>query len=59
MDTARNYAFNLRFQHAHRSARETPRVKQAKKVLARALTIAVEDGRGLDVEAEIRRQKNE
>jgi large subunit ribosomal protein L29 len=54
-DNARTELFNLRFQHATGQLENTARLKQAKKDLARALTIARE--RGLDVETEIRRQK--
>jgi large subunit ribosomal protein L29 len=53
-DNARKELFNLRFQHATGQLENTARLKQAKKDLARALTIARE--RGIDVEAEIRRQ---
>ncbi len=56
-DTARKDVFNLRFQHATGQLENTARLKQAKKDLARALTVAQQ--RGLDVEVEIRRQKNQ
>jgi large subunit ribosomal protein L29 len=56
-DNARKELFNLRFQHATGQLENTARLKQAKHDLARALTIARE--RGLDVETEIRRQKNQ
>jgi large subunit ribosomal protein L29 len=56
-DNARKELFNLRFQHATGQLENTARLKQAKQNLARALTIAHE--RGLDVETEIRRQKNQ
>jgi large subunit ribosomal protein L29 len=52
---ARTELFNLRFQHATGQLENTARLKQAKKDLARALTIARQ--RGIDVETEIRRQK--
>jgi large subunit ribosomal protein L29 len=52
---ARTEVFNLHFQHATGQLENTARLKQAKKDLARALTIARE--RGLDVELEIRRQR--
>jgi large subunit ribosomal protein L29 len=52
---ARKELFNLRFQHATGQLENTARLKQAKKDLARALTVARE--RGIDVETEIRRQK--
>ena len=48
--------FNLRFQHATGQLENTARLKQAKQDLARGLTVARE--RGLDVEAEIRKQTN-
>jgi large subunit ribosomal protein L29 len=54
-DNARKEVFNLRFQHATGQLENTARLKQAKKDLARALTVARE--RGIDVETEIRRQK--
>jgi large subunit ribosomal protein L29 len=54
-DSARTELFNLRFQHATGQLENTARLKQAKKDLARALTIARE--RGIDVEVEIRRQR--
>jgi large subunit ribosomal protein L29 len=56
-DNARQELFNLRFQHATGQLENTARLKQAKKDLARALTIARE--RGIDVDIEIRRQKAE
>jgi large subunit ribosomal protein L29 len=52
---ARTELFNLRFQHATGQLENTARLKQAKKDLARALTVARE--RGMDVETEIRRQR--
>jgi large subunit ribosomal protein L29 len=54
-DNARQEVFNLRFQHATGQLENTARLKQAKKDLARALTLARQ--RGLDVETEIRRQR--
>jgi large subunit ribosomal protein L29 len=56
-DGARKELFNLRFQHATGQLENTARLKQAKKDLARALTVAQQ--RGLDVETEIRRQKTQ
>ena len=53
-DNAREELFNLRFQHATGQLENTARLKQAKKDLARALTVAHE--RGIDVETELRRQ---
>jgi large subunit ribosomal protein L29 len=52
--TARQDVFNLRFQHATGQLEDISRIKQAKKDLARGLTVARQ--RGLDVEAELRRQ---
>ena len=52
--TARQEVFNLRFQHTTGQLENTARMKQAKKDLARALTIARE--RGIDVDAELRRR---
>ncbi len=54
-DTARQELFNLRFQHATGQLENTARLRQAKTDLARALTEARE--RGIDIDAEIRRQK--
>jgi large subunit ribosomal protein L29 len=51
---AREELFNLRFQHATGQLENTARIKEAKKDLARGLTIARE--RGIDVETELRRQ---
>ena len=56
-DGARKELFNLRFQHATGQLENTARLKQAKKDLARALTVAQQ--RGLDVETEIRKQKTQ
>ncbi len=53
-DNARKELFNLRFQHATGQLENTARLGQAKRDLARALTIARQ--RGIDVEVEIRRQ---
>ena len=57
VDSARQELFNLRFQHATGQLENTARLKQAKKDLARALTVAGE--RSIDVETEIRRQRAE
>jgi large subunit ribosomal protein L29 len=54
-DNARKELFNLNFQHATGQLENTARLKQAKKDLARALTVA--RLRDIDVEAEIRRQR--
>ena len=51
---ARQEIFNLRFQHATGQLENTARLKQAKKDLARGLTIAKE--RGVDAETELRKQ---
>jgi large subunit ribosomal protein L29 len=56
-DTAQKEVFNLRFQHAAGQLENTARLKQAKRDLARALTVARE--RGLDVETEMRRQQTQ
>lgn len=53
---AREEVFNLRFQHATGQLENTARVKEAKRDLARALTVARQ--RDLDVEAELRKRKN-
>ena len=50
---SRTELFNLRFQHATGQLENTSRMGQAKRDLARGLTIARQ--RGLDVEAELRR----
>ena len=55
VDKARTEVFNLRFQHATGQLENTGRLGVAKKDLARALTVARE--RGLDVDAELRKQK--
>ena len=54
-DNARAELFNLRFQHATGQLENTARLTQAKRDLARALTVARQ--RGIDVETEIRRQR--
>jgi large subunit ribosomal protein L29 len=53
-DNARKELFNLRFQHATGQLENTARLGQAKRDLARALTVARQ--RGIEVETEIRRQ---
>ena len=55
VDNARKEAFNLRFQHATGQLETTAGLKNAKRDLARALTVARQ--RGLDVEAELRKQQ--
>jgi len=57
VDKARTESFNLRFQHATGQLENTAGLKNAKRDLARALTVARE--RGLDVEAELRKQRND
>ena len=52
---ARQNLFNLRFQHATGQLEDTAALGRAKKDLARALTVASE--RGIDVELELRRQR--
>jgi len=55
VDRSRQELFNLRFQHATGQLENTAGMKGAKRDLARALTISRQ--RGLDVEAELRKQK--
>jgi large subunit ribosomal protein L29 len=55
VDRSRTELFNLRFQHATGQLENTGGLRNAKKDLARGLTIA--RGRGLDVDAELRKQK--
>jgi large subunit ribosomal protein L29 len=50
---ARQEVFNLRFQHATGQLENTARLGQAKRDLARALTVARE--RGLDIDAELKK----
>jgi large subunit ribosomal protein L29 len=57
VDNARKEAFNLRFQHATGQLEDTAGLKNAKRDLARALTVARE--RGLDVDAELRKQRDD
>ena len=57
VDRSRQELFNLRFQHATGQLENTAGMKNAKKDLARALTVARE--RGLDIEAELRKQRND
>ena len=51
----REEVFNLRFQHATGQLENTARLGQAKRDLARGMTVARE--RGIDVEREARRQR--
>ena len=55
VDRSRQELFNLRFQHATGQLENTAGVKDAKKDLARGLTVARQ--RNLDVDAELRKQK--
>jgi large subunit ribosomal protein L29 len=54
---ARQEIFNLRFQHATGQLENTARLGTAKTELARGLTVARQ--RGIDPDAEIKRQKDE
>ena len=54
---SREELFNLRFQHATGQLENTARIKEAKKELARGLTVAKE--RGIDIEIELKRQSDE
>ncbi len=54
VDDARKESFNLGFQHATGQLENTARLGQARRDLARGLTIAQQ--RGIDVEAEVRKQ---
>ena len=51
----RQELFNLRFQHATGQLENTARLGEAKRELARGLTVA--NTRGIDVERELKRQK--
>ena len=55
--TARQNLFNLRFQHATGQLEDTAALTRAKRDLARTLTVARE--RGIDVERELRRQRDD
>ena len=54
VDRSRQEVFNLRFQHATGQLENTSGLTNAKRDLARGLTIA--RNRGLDVQAELRKQ---
>jgi large subunit ribosomal protein L29 len=56
VDGARKELFNLRFQHATGQLENTARLGQAKKDLARGLTVVRQ--RGIDLEEELRREPN-
>jgi len=51
----REELFNLRFRNATGELENTARLREARKALARTLTIAEE--RGIDVDAELRRHQ--
>jgi len=57
LDRSRQELFNLRFQHATGQLENTAGLRGAKRDLARGLTIAQQ--RGLDVDAELRKQRND
>jgi large subunit ribosomal protein L29 len=50
---AKQESFNLRFRHATGELENTSRLSQAKRDIARLLTVAKE--RGIDVERELRK----
>lgn len=54
VDDARKESFNLGFQHATGQLENTARLGQARRDLARGLTVARQ--RGIDVEVEVRKQ---
>ncbi|MEX2252816.1 MAG: 50S ribosomal protein L29 [Thermoleophilaceae bacterium] len=54
VDDARKESFNLGFQHATGQLENTARLGQARRDLARGLTVARQ--RGIDVETEVRKQ---
>ena len=54
---ARQELFNLRFQHATGQLENTARLGHVKRDLARGLTVARQ--RGIDVERELRRQRDD
>ena len=51
----RQELFNLRFQHATGQLENTARLREAKRELARGLTVA--SAREIDVDRELKRQK--
>ena len=53
----REELFNLRFQHATGQLEDTAALGRAKRDLARTLTVA--EQRGIDVERELRRQRDD
>ena len=54
---SRQEIFNLRFQHATGQLEDTAALTRAKRDLARTLTVARE--RGIDIERELRRQRDD
>ena len=56
VDNARKELFNLRFQHATGQLENTARLGQAKRDLARALTVARQ--REVDVDVELAREQS-
>ena len=54
---SREELFNLRFQHATGQLENTARLGHVKRDLARGLTVARQ--RGIDVERELRRQRDD
>ncbi|GAC1319705.1 MAG: 50S ribosomal protein L29 [Thermoleophilaceae bacterium] len=55
--SSRQELFNLRFQHATGQLENTAGLRRAKRDLARALTVA--RARGIDVDRELRRQRDD
>ncbi len=53
----RQEVFNLRFRHSTGQLENTARINGARRDLARGLTVARQ--RGIDVERELRRQRDE
>jgi large subunit ribosomal protein L29 len=56
VDNARKELFNLSFQHATGQLENTARLGQAKRDLARGLTVARQ--RGVDVDRELAREQS-
>ncbi len=57
LEEGRRELFNLRFQHATGQLENTAALTRAKRELARSLTVARQ--RGIDVERELRRQRDD
>ena len=57
IDERRQEVFNLRFQHSTGQLENTARMGGAKRDLARGLTVAQQ--RGIDVDRELKRQRDE